>query len=164
MPTLTVRTAAFITFALGATACTPAVTTHGFQAVQSKPEQIEIGVATRDSVREDFGSPSTSSVFEGEEVWYYLSGVRTEAAYRKPKWSNRQVTEVTFDEDGVVDFVDTYDLDDARRFAFSGDKTPTRGRELSLVEQLFGSIGLPTQTLPNQQNLPGGAGGPRPGG
>ena len=56
----------------------------------------------------------------------------------------------------------TRDLYDGRRVAIVDRQTPTRGRELSLLEQLLGNIGrLPADSFTGEENLPGGAGGPR---
>ena len=51
---------------------------------------------------------------------------------------------ITFDESGVVAEITSVSLDDARAIEFAEDETPTRGRELTLLEQLFGNIGRPT--------------------
>ena len=53
-------------------------------------------------------------------------------------------------------------IEDGRYVNYVDRKTPTRGRELSVLEQVFGTIGrLPTDRLGNQnQNAPGGSGGP----
>ena len=55
-----------------------------------------------------------------------------------------------------------YDVSDSRQVNYVSRTTPTRGRELTLLEQVLGNVGrLPTDQLSRQDNLPGGAGGPR---
>ena len=51
---------------------------------------------------------------------------------------------IAFDENGVVAEISTVTLDEARAIEFAEQETPTRGRELTLLEQLFGNIGRPT--------------------
>ena len=63
---------------------------------------------------------------------------------------------------GLVSDVAEYGLEDGRVVAIADRETPTRGRELTFLEQLLGNVGrLPTEQFGGEQNLPGGAGGPR---
>ena len=78
---------------------------------------------------------------------------------------SRRIVAIEFDDGGTVSNVEEYDLADGRNVNLVGRETPTRGRELTILEQLFGNIGrLPTEQLGGDRNLPGGAGGPRPDG
>jgi len=57
--------------------------------------------------------------------------------------------------------VSEYTVEDGRYVNYSDRKTPTRGRELSALEQIFGTIGrLPTEQIGGQRDIPGGSGGP----
>ena len=53
---------------------------------------------------------------------------------------------IAFDETGVVAEITSLSLAEARAIELADEETPTRGRELSLLEQLFGNIGRPTPT------------------
>ena len=98
-----------------------------------------------------------------DDTWYYISATREYLAYLRPDTRERRVIAVRFDEDGSVAAVDEYGLEDGRVVALVERETPTRGRELSLIEQLLGNVGrLPSEQFGGEQNLPGGAGGPRP--
>ena len=80
----------------------------------------------------------------------------------KTEIENRNITAITFNEDGQVTDVAEYGIEDGRYINYVDRKTPTRGRELSVLEQIFGTIGrLPTDQIGGQQNIPGGGGGPR---
>ena len=50
---------------------------------------------------------------------------------------------------GVVKSVDTFDMADGRVIAYNGRETPTVGRELSVIEQLLGTVGTPLSQLPD---------------
>lgn len=145
----------------GLSACNPTLRTHGYVPTEAdKPQEIEPGADTKATVLARLGNPSTTGTFE-TEVWYYMSSVRQRLAYLRPITEERQITAIVFNEDGQVNAVAEYGLEDGRVVNFVGRETPTRGRELSVLEQIFGTIGrLPTDTLTRDSNQPGGGGGP----
>lgn len=137
--------------ALGAAAaCTPVQTYSGF-----RPERNDIeiadpapGVDTRTTVQERFGSPSTTAVFD-QTAWYYVSSVQERVAFYQPHVIDRRVMVVRFDGD-VVSAVEKYGIERGRVVNYSEDVTPTRGRELGILEQLLGNVGA--NPLPRQEN------------
>jgi outer membrane protein assembly factor BamE (lipoprotein component of BamABCDE complex) len=65
------------------------------------------------------------------------------------------VVQITFDKDSEkVTDVKTLTLKDGKVFAYNGRETPTRGRELSGLEQLLGNIGRGSM-LPPTDATPG---------
>ena len=123
-------------------ACAPVVATQGFQVVDVKPQDIESGVDTRETVLTKLGTPSTTSTFEAENVWYYLTQTTQRYTYNNQQVSQRTVTEITFNEaDGKVASVRNLGLDDGRQIAMERRETPTRGRQLTILEQLLGNVG-----------------------
>lgn len=134
-----------------AVACTPSRDFHGYIADEILPRQIEAGVDTRSTVLAKLGSPSTTSMFvPGEAItsdfnddptWVYISYVKSRFAYLKPKVSTRSVTRITFDENDMVAEVDVLSLEDGQNINFARRETPTRGRELGILEQIFGTVG-----------------------
>jgi outer membrane protein assembly factor BamE (lipoprotein component of BamABCDE complex) len=157
------RTAALavVLAAAAAAACTPIVRRHGYVPEELPLSAIQPTVDTRSSVLERYGNPSTSAVFD-ENTWYYITNVREQLGYLQPESSARSIVAVHFDDFGRVAEVETFSLADARNPSIVGRKTPTRGRELTILEQLLGNVGrLPNERISDQDNLPGGAGGPR---
>lgn len=143
-------------------ACNPTLRSHGFRYPDGEVPELTPGEDTQSSVLATLGNPSTRGTFE-QDTWYYISATREYLAYLRPDTRERRIVAVRFDENGVVAAVDEYGLDDGRVVAFEDRETPTRGRELTLLEQLLGNVGrLPTEQFGGEQNLPGGAGGPRP--
>lgn len=141
-------------------ACTPISRSHGFISAKGAPGDVESGIDNKTTVLAKFGSPSTVGVFE-ENTWYYMSELRQQLGYLPPRTENRTITTIRFTADGMVDDVSIYTLEDGNLVAIAGRETPTRGRELTVLEQLLGNVGrLPQGTL-GSENLPGGAGGPR---
>ena len=91
-----------------------------------------------------------------------MSAVRQRFAYLRPLVEERTITAISFDDEGQVTKVAEYGIEDGQYVNYVDRKTPTRGRELSALEQIFGTIGrLPTDRIGGgQEDIPGGAGGP----
>jgi outer membrane protein assembly factor BamE (lipoprotein component of BamABCDE complex) len=124
-----------------ASACTPTSNFQGFQAIDAKPQDLKVGDDTKTSVTAKLGTPSAVSTFD-PNVWFYISQVTQYQSFYQPKTIRRDVVAVSFDKaDEKVAKVDTLTLKDGRLIAYNGRETPTRGRQLSVWEQLIGSIG-----------------------
>lgn len=122
-------------------ACAPVETYSGFRAERNN-EAIadpQIGVDTRDTVQQRFGTPSTTAVFD-QTSWYYMSSVQERVAFYPPRITERHVMVVRFDGDTVTS-VEKFGIERGRIVSYATQETPTRGRELGVLEQLFGNIG-----------------------
>lgn len=135
-------------------ACQPTRNFHGYVPDQVQPIDIQPSVDTRSTVLARLGSPSTTSVFD-DSLWVYMSATREQLTYHRPKVIYRNVVAIQFDENDQVSDVLTYDLTDGKVIEFVSRETPTRGRELGILEQLFGTIGRLPQQLPGQERAPG---------
>jgi len=156
-----------ITPALLLGACNPILRTHGYIATdKDKPQQVDAATDTKATVLSRLGNPSVKGTFDerledDDETWYYITSVRQRYAYLRPKIEDRTVVAVSFNTDGQVKQVAEYGIEDGRYVNFSNRKTPTRGRQLNVLEQIFGTIGVvPTDRLTGQNPGGGGAGGP----
>jgi len=137
-------------------ACAPVVGQNGFQAIDAKPMDIVAGTDTKQTVLTRLGTPSTTSTFERDNVWYYISQVTEKYTYNQAQVTQRSVTEITFNDAGLVAEVRTLGLDDGQRVSMNARETPTRGRQLTILEQLLGNVGrgqLPRtdEDVPGQQ-------------
>ncbi len=145
---------------LGAAACSPITSHHGFQAIDASPKEVTVGVDTKSTVRTKLGSPSATSTFD-PNIWFYVDSTKARVAFRKPTTTTRDVTAIQFNKDTeMVEQVNNYSLKDGRVIAFNGRETPTRGRELTVLEQILGTVGRGS-LLPNDSE---GAPGNRPNG
>ena len=123
-------------------ACAPTIGSNGFQAIDAKPQDVVAGTDTKETVLAKLGSPSTTSTFEPDQVWYYISQTTEKYTYNLPKVSTRTVTEITFVPQGdQVASVRTLGLTDGEQIAMNRNETPTRGRALTVLEQLLGNVG-----------------------
>lgn len=148
--------AAIIAAAAVASGCAPIVGQNGFQAIDAKPADIVAGTDTKQTVLAKLGTPSTTSTFERDSVWYYISQVTEKYTYNRPQVTQRSVTEITFNDAGQVAAVNSLGLDDGQQLTMNGRETPTRGRQLTILEQLLGNVGrgqLPRtdEDVPGQQ-------------
>ena len=140
---------------LCAGACAPITTYSGFQTVDADPvKDVAVGTDTKSTVRGKLGSPSATSTFD-PNVWFYMNQVKQRVAFKRPQIITRRVTAIKFDKDSeVVQSVDNYTLKDGKVIAYNGHETPTRGREMTVLEQLIGSLSS-VSALPPQDQSPG---------
>lgn len=138
-----------------ATACAPVQNYNGYPIDTSAtaPQAPQVGVDTHDTVRTRFGTPSTTSVLE-QDAWYYVSEIQSQVAFYRPHITDRRVMVVRFNGD-TVSAVENYGIERGRIVAYDTHATPTRGRELGILEQLLGNIGN-SVPLPNNQQNQGG--------
>jgi outer membrane protein assembly factor BamE (lipoprotein component of BamABCDE complex) len=155
---------ALLASAVLVTGCAPTNVFQGFQALEAKPQDAKVGVDTKSTLMTKLGSPSVVSTFD-KNTWFYISQVTQYQSFYMPKTIRRDVIALTFNkDDDKLTKVDVLSLKDGRVVAFNGRETPTRGRELTALEQLVGSIG--NGSLLNQQEISPGdrpGGGPPPG-
>ena len=133
--------AALVAAAAATSACAPTHQYNGFLADRNNAEipDPQVGVDTRDTVVQRFGSPSTTAVFD-QTAWYYVSSVQESVAFYTPHITERHVMVVRFDGD-TVSAVEKYGMERGRLVAYDDHVTPTRGRELGVIEQLLGNVG-----------------------
>lgn len=146
------------------TACNPTLRNHGYIATSDKPQAVETGSDTKASVLARLGNPSVEGTFDEEletDTWYYMSATRQRFAYLRPKIEDRSITAISFNEDGQVTKVAEYGIEDGQYVNYVDRKTPTRGRQVSILEQIFGTLGrLPTDRIGGNSDTPGGGQGP----
>lgn len=134
--------------------CAPLRAVNGYQAIEHKPADIKVAVDTKSTVLDALGSPSVISTFD-PNVWFYISQNSNTITYHKAKVIKRSVVSITFDKASEkVTEVKDYALKDGKLVAYNTRETPTRGRELSIVEQLLGNVGR-GGILPQQDPTPG---------
>jgi outer membrane protein assembly factor BamE (lipoprotein component of BamABCDE complex) len=135
---------------------------NGFVAVDTQPTDIKVGTDTRNTVVAKLGSPSTVSAFD-KNTWFYVTQTSDKMAYLYPQLKSRRVVSISFDKDLKVAEVKQLTLKDGYDLAYEKRETPTRGRELSWIEQILGTIGRGgTGVLPQDMdpgNPRGGGGG-----
>jgi outer membrane protein assembly factor BamE (lipoprotein component of BamABCDE complex) len=89
-----------------------------------------------------------------DKVWYYMSRSTEQLAFLRPEPTAQNILIVRFAADGTVEKVERRGLEQVADITPDSDKTPTLGREASLIEDLFGNIGTVGAGVP-------GGGGPQ---
>ena len=146
---------------LASSACAPITSYSGFQAIESDPKDVKVGTDTKSTVRGRLGSPSATSTFD-PNVWFYMNQIKQRVAFRRPQVVARNVTAITFNKESEqVESVNNYTLKDGKVIAFNGRETPTRGRELTILEQLLGNVGRGSMLPRDDENVPGSRPGDR---
>lgn len=133
---------AVCTALLTTAACAPIRNVRGYIPDNEKVASVKVGEDTRDTVQDKLGTPSSSAAF-GDPVWYYISSEDERYAFFQPDTTSRQILAVQFNEDGKVAEMRRYGLEDGKVVDLVSRETPTRGREMSLLQSLFGGIGAP---------------------
>ena len=113
---------------------------HGFLPDKDVVEKLRTGIHDRDSVASLFGSPTTVADFNGE-IWLYVKRESEQIAFLPEKLLDQAVLAIRFDQDGIVSGIERFKMKDGKAIKPVGRKTPTRGREFTVIEQLFGNIG-----------------------
>jgi outer membrane protein assembly factor BamE (lipoprotein component of BamABCDE complex) len=154
--------------------CTATRDFHGYVPDQAFPEDVKPDVDTRSTVLARLGTPSTTSLFDAstqvisppgkEKLWVYMSSTRELLAFYYPKVVQRSIIAIQFDDEDVVSDVLIYDVDDGRVVDYSSRITPTRGRELGILEQLFGTLGSLRNQIPGMGQEDNRQPGDNPGG
>ena len=122
------------------TACEARVDVRGHLPDPDLLQDLEVGHITKNEVADLLGTPSSISPF-ASDTWYYISERTKTVAFFEPEIKERKVLVIKFDGKGVARDVKTYGLEDARKIELVERTTPTAGKELTILKQLFGNIG-----------------------
>ena len=76
-----------------------------------------------------------------QDTWYYITQKTQNFAFFKPEIIDQQVLVVNFDDRDMVSGVNHYTIEDGLIVDPVSRKTPTVGKELTILQQLFGNVG-----------------------
>ena len=130
--------------------------THGYVIDQESLDLVPPG-SSREQVLLALGSPSTTATFDNE-VFYYISQTRRRnAAFMKARLVDQRVLAVYFNDEGRVENIANYGMQDGKVFDFISRTTPTGGKDQNFLGQLLSGFtgGAPSDIF-------GGSRGPGP--
>ncbi len=147
------RIAVLFAAALLVSGCAGQIDRHGHLFTDVDLEQIQPGMS-QDQVRLTLGTPTTTGTMDGR-VFYYISSTRKTLPMGRPKVVDRKIVAVYFDQNQTVREVGHFGLKDGRVIDFASGETPTYGKKLTALEQLFGNIANRRSLIQNADPGPG---------
>jgi outer membrane protein assembly factor BamE (lipoprotein component of BamABCDE complex) len=120
--------------------CETIVHTRGNMPDAKLVAEIKPGRTNRADIEELLGTPSTRATFN-KEIWLYIGSREETHVFKKPKLIERRILTIRFNNRGIVEETQNYDATNGRLVQIVKQKTPTRGRELTFIEQLIGNFG-----------------------
>lgn len=136
-------TAALLALVAGASltaACTPLVETRGNLLSETKVALVKPATSSRADVTQAWGPPSTIGSFDNN-VWYYIGETTERKGIFEPEVTQRQMIQVTFGPDDMVEKIAALDPKNGREIAFVDRKTSTAGKEFTAFQQFVGNLG-----------------------
>ena len=136
-------------------ACSPITDDRGYVATPGVMDRLEGANQGREDVLRLLGSPSTVSTFN-DKTWYYIHQKQEQFAFMGIDTTEQSVVAISFNDQGRIASIKNYAMKDGREIAMVSRKTPTAGKELTILEQILGNVGkfsAPKKSVP-------GAGGP----
>jgi len=143
---LLATTLAATVLAAGLAGCSPRLDVRGNSPDEEAVLAVQPGEYTKEQVAQVLGTPSTVATFD-QNTWYYI-GSRTETtAFFDADILDQQILAIKFDDGGYVSDMRLYGAEDATEVIPVGEITPTHGRKLNILQQIFGNIGRFSDTL-----------------
>jgi len=134
----------FIFLCIFGTSCSsfvsPIVENRGYVFDDKLLNEIYLDQTVASDVLDILGSPSTTSSIDAS-TWYYIYSKAETIAFYNPEITDRRVLAITFSDDDKVNNLKYYGLEDGKVISYVNRQTPTRGRELTVIQQLFGNLG-----------------------
>ena len=143
----------------GCTWLGPAPVVRGIHPEADQLKELVPGTSTKQDVTALIGSPTAHATFD-DNTWLYI-GERTQKRIgQMPAVLSQKVIVLTFNDQGVLQHIDTRDEADAMPVTVVARTTPSPGSEANFFQQLFGNIG---RFVPGAGSSPGiGGGAPAP--
>ena len=122
-------------------ACAAREEFRGHKTDPDQLAQLKAGTQGPEEVRGLLGSPSSISTFgEAGITWYYIARETSQVAFLAEETVDQRVVAIDFKEGKVAD-VRQIGMKDGKPVEPVARVTPTKGKELTVVEQFLGNIG-----------------------
>lgn len=121
-------------------ACSPIERFHGFAPAPQDVAAVQVGSATRATVIESFGPPTSVGLLDNDD-FYYVSSTFRYFGPLAPQETERQVMAISFDANGVVRNISRYGLQDGQVVVLERRVTEDGINDVTFLGQLLGSFG-----------------------
>jgi outer membrane protein assembly factor BamE (lipoprotein component of BamABCDE complex) len=152
------RLTAILLGAVFLSACAGQIDRHGHVFMDVDLDQVQPGM-TKEQVQTVLGSPDTTSTIGGD-AYYYIASTQKTVAFFKPYEIDREVVAVYFNTGESVQQVAKYGLKDGIVVNYYHGETPARGKDVTIVEQLFGNLAQRQLFKDDRYKQGGGVPGP----
>jgi outer membrane protein assembly factor BamE (lipoprotein component of BamABCDE complex) len=122
------------------TACEEQVNVRGNLPHAADIAKIRTGFHKKNDIENLLGTPSTVATFK-KETWYYIGGRVKNLSFFRPEFLERKVVVVKFNSAGIVASVEARDAPTNKDLKLVERETPTKGKELTVIQQLIGNVG-----------------------
>ena len=134
----------FVFLCIFTTSCSslvsPIVENRGYVFDDELLNKVVLDQSIASDVIDLLGSPSTTSYIDAS-TWYYIYSKAETTAFYHPEITDRRVLAISFNNENKVNNLKYYSLEDGKVITYVDRQTPTRGRELTVIQQLFGNLG-----------------------
>ena len=120
-------------------------TVRGNPVDQDSLKQLIPGTSTTADATSLLGSPTARETFD-DNSWVYISQITQPRVGRLPGVLTQRVVVLTFDPNGTLRQVKTYNKRDAKSVSMAPGSTPSPGSSAWVMQQLFGNVGRFNQT------------------
>ena len=134
----------FVFLCIFTTSCSslvsPIVENRGYVFDDELLNKVVLEQSIASDVIDLLGSTSTTSSIDAS-TWYYIYSKAETTAFYHPEITDRRVLAISFNNENKVNNLKYYSLEDGKVISYVDRQTPTRGRELTVIQQLFGNLG-----------------------
>ena len=123
-----------------ASGCTTLEQNHGYAPEQALLDEIVVGRDTKETVNRILGLPGTRGIVD-DRGWYYVKSDYETYLWRAPKEVNREVVAVTFSENGQVENIERFGLENGQVVRLTRRVTTSNTEGIGFLRQLFSNLG-----------------------
>jgi outer membrane protein assembly factor BamE (lipoprotein component of BamABCDE complex) len=134
--------------AVALSGCIGETLTRGYVPSESSLQQVQVG-APREQVLLTLGTPTTTADFGGEVFYYISQKTNRPIAFLNSHVIDQTVLAIYFDQSSQVAKIANYGLKDGVIVDLVSRTTPTGGKDMSFVSQLFAATGLGPSGVPH---------------
>ena len=127
--------------------CIGETLTRGYVPSETSLQQVQVG-APREQVLIALGTPTTTADFSGEVFYYISQKTNRPIAFLNSRVVDQTVLAIYFDENSQVANIANYGLQDGVVVDLVTRTTPTGGKDLSFISQLFAATGMGPSGMP----------------
>lgn len=113
---------------------------HGYVPDDTLLKEVMVGLDTKETVARIIGRPGTEGILD-DRGWYYVKSDYERFLWREPVEVDREVVAVSFTNNGVVQNVERFGLEDGRVIALSRRVTTSNTQGIGFLRQLFSNLG-----------------------